>query len=276
MLPRLWVCTPHPWLEVLSFPLGATAILLFLTLAFTAQLLERPVLAQRLHRLWIAWSVTLVSAILLFSIVGSIVEGPERNSVFVAARYAWVPLAAAATLWGALWGRKVRAAAKRRQEVKYFLLSVASLLALLAVVARNSRYSPSRVIFALAEWIIDSNTPTLVSNECAAFRVADYRGGYGLLEGAGREAKEVLQSRGVNALPGIIAYLEGSPQLDAIVFQLLLTYDDDPAVRAWLARACAGKSELRLTSWSTPADDAQHPQVALEVTWPCRSPSAKQ
>jgi len=108
MIPRLWTCTSHPVLSVLTFPLSVLGILGLWVVAGLFRRYGDPRLAVR--TLYFALALTLCYAIgvAAVAIVGGVVAllGAHANPVFVAARYLWVVLTVLGLALGHVYGSR--------------------------------------------------------------------------------------------------------------------------------------------------------------------------
>jgi len=110
VIPRLWLCTWHPALQISTLPLHPLVILALVVAAWLMDS-RSDVWALLLRRLWMSLCLATIGGFVLIALPGWVVVkiGGNGNPIFVAARYLWVALAWAAVGAGTAWA--VRGAA---------------------------------------------------------------------------------------------------------------------------------------------------------------------
>jgi hypothetical protein len=216
MIPRLWVCTSHPWLQLLAAPLHPVTILGVMVAAwFAAE--PHPfwqMIALRLRCLWQGLLLAGAGGFALIAIPGRVVAklGADPNVIFVAARYIWVVLAWTAVALSIAWG--TRAAAGREDASVApgrFMGGAPGCLVLVAFVLLGARLFisdkqvPWSVPYMMGDFFFDAFTADLASDECLAFRTVDDGSAYSRYDPRGRAAS-ALRRRGDAAIPGIVSY----------------------------------------------------------------------
>jgi len=216
MIPRLWTCTSHPVLSVLTFPLSVLGILGLWVVAGLLRRYGDPRLALR--TLYFALALTLCYAIgvAAVTIVGGVVAllGAHANPVFIAARYLWVVLTVLALALGQMFGsRHVVSETTARPVQWHARLKVVATVAGIALVLYvpylfvDSKPRLWKLPYLGVELLFDLATPQLASDECLAFRaVDDVQITFGSLP-PGAVAFQTLDRHGVDAVPGISAFL---------------------------------------------------------------------
>jgi hypothetical protein len=253
VIPRLWVCTSHPWLQVLAAPLHPVAILGLMVAAWLA---AEPSaywqsIAVRLKRLWQGLLMASAGGFALIAIPGWVVSklGANPNSIFVAARYIWVVLAWAAVALSIAWGARGAAAIEASDDGSgrpRALAGAPGCLALFAFVIVGARLfisdprSPLAIPYSIADFFFDATTMDLASDECLAFRSVD---DVAVFEpwSPGWTAAATLVRHGESAVPGIASYLDdgisrpdslGGPRgVSVWLLAFLAQYGDHPMLQ---------------------------------------------
>ena len=216
MIPRLWTCTSHPVLSVLTFPLSVLGILGLWVVAGLFRRYGDPRLAVRTLYFALAFTLCYAVGVASVSIVGGVVAllGARANPIFVGARYLWVVLTVLGLALGHLFGSRHVVSETTARPVQWH--ARLKLVARIAGVAL-ALYVPYLFVdnkphlWALpylgVELLFDLATPQLASDECLAFRtVDDVQITFGSPP-PGAVAFQTLDHHGIDAVPGISAYL---------------------------------------------------------------------
>jgi len=216
MIPRLWTCTSHPVLSVLTFPLSVLGILGLWVVAGLLRRYGDPRLAVRTLYFALAFTLFYVVGVASVSIVGGAVAllGARANPIFVGARYLWVVLTALGLALGHLFGsRHVVSETTARPVQWHARLKLAARIAGIALVLYvpylfvDSKPRLWKLPYLGVELLFDLATPLLASDECLAFRtVDDVQITFGSPP-PGAVAFQTLDRHGIDAVPGISAFL---------------------------------------------------------------------
>lgn len=274
MIPRLWTCTSHPVLSVLSFPLSLGCILFLCMLAGLLRRYGDPVLALRCRYFARALALCYAVGVLTVTVAGGAVVliGGHGNSIFVAARYVWPVLSCLGIYLGhafatrALTRQGVGGKLRRTSAVP---LSTWAAGIALAIYIPHLFVTREPHLWALpyqgAELAFDLATTNLASDECLAFRtVDDVQTAFGRPP-PGDAAFLALDRHGIDAVPGISAFLKdqmsdgwpGSPSIVGLLatvarhgdFPILQVYQSALVYEANLMRDCIHQGrKVRRTS----------------------------
>lgn len=217
MIPRLWVCTSHPVLELLALPLHPMVILALILVEPAARARWGPGVARRVRRLWLVLLLVGAGTFALVALPGWVVYklGANPNPIFMAARYIWVAAAWVAIGLALAWGaRGIRAVAKLDElwTPKRFFANLGRSLAFvtfiflgLTLFNSNSR-EPWSIPYEIGAFFFDAFTTDLSSDECLAFRAVDDEVSFGSWY-PGVDAGLALRRHGKSGIPGIANYL---------------------------------------------------------------------
>ncbi len=263
MIPRLWTCTSHPILSVLTFPLSVLGILGLWVVAGLLRRYGDPRLALRVLCFALSLTFFYVVGVAAVTIVGGTVAllGARANPVFVAARYLWLVLTVLGLVLGHVYGSRAVVSETTARSIQRFavfpLVTLSAGIALVLYVPYLFVDSKPR-LWALpyqgVELLFDLATPQLASDECLAFRtVDDVQITFGKPP-PGAVAFQTLDRHGIDAVPGISAFLRdqlsrGWPDSPSTIgllatvagfgdFPILHTYAAAPEYRADLMLDC--------------------------------------
>jgi len=216
MIPRLWVCTSHPFLQALSAPLHPLATLGLIVMSSVTAALMGCGAALRVRRIWQSLLIASVGGFVPTAVAGWVVFklGGHPNAIFVAARYLWVGLSLSALVSGYYWGRRGVAGldAGKAQEKTGSVIDLPGMYAAgafllwLPHVFVAQLTMPWSLPYELADWCFDVLTNDIASDECLAFRSVDDEGVY-WPHNPGRDAASQLLRYGPSAVPAITEFL---------------------------------------------------------------------
>jgi len=263
MIPRLWVCTSHPFLHALSAPLHPLAILCLIVCSSVVAALSGRGAALRVRRLWQSLLIANVGGFVPTALAGWVVYklGGHPNAIFVAARYLWVGLSLSALVAGFYWGRRGVAAldaGKAQKKARSVLdlpgiYAAGAFLLWLPHVFVAQLTMPWSLPYELADWCFDVLTNDIASDECLAFRSVDDQQIFWPHD-PGTDAALHLKSYGPSAIPAISAFLSEQiqngphahiPTGVVGLCALVASYGDSPILRAYEPVPAYGIGKMR-------------------------------
>jgi hypothetical protein len=262
VIPRLWVCTSHPVLTLLTLPLHPMFILAVICaqIVVAAKYGERASL--RLRRLWQGLLLASVGGFALLAIPAWVVAklGADPSPIVDQSRYVWLVLAlsavAASLAWGAAEARAFQATetetGRARSVVSVRSLVAFSTFGLLGFLLTTSS-EPWILPYNIGAFFFDAYTTDLASNECLAFRAVDDAHSFGRWY-PGNSASYHLIRRGPSAVRGIADYISDR-LLQLEVRSLNVQY-----ARQKIATACDASRKTRLGALTTSAKSGRSEQ----------------
>jgi len=254
MIPRLWVCTSHPILQLLAAPLHPLFILMLVVAVAFAQRRSKRGAALVSRRVLHGLLLSLVGGLLSVSIAGSAVHalGANPNPIYVAARYIWPILGwsavAAGTAWGLLDRLRLEAQETTMLQVRPFATRQVALAAVpfLFVGARlliPDASTPWSIPYKICDYLFDAATTDLASDECLAMRAVDDGNASWPLDPRWAAGNR-LNRRGQSAVPGVVAFLQdqlpkpgalhiGLPDGTGGLLAFVARYGDSPILSAY-------------------------------------------